>query len=102
MEEFNNGDVVSMKLSSGEEIIGRYETEDENHVYLSKPLSILPSHNGIGMAQCLLSMDLNQMKPVGFKKTAIIIQVHTKQDLATHYVSNTSQIQVIPKGVLLG
>jgi hypothetical protein len=35
------GDVVSLKLSSGEEILGRLEAEVENNVTLKKPMVLI-------------------------------------------------------------
>jgi len=35
------GDVVSLKLSSGEEILGRLESEDTNNYTLKKPMEDL-------------------------------------------------------------
>lgn len=98
-----DGDVITLKLSSGEEIIGRYEGEDDQSVFLSKPLTILPNPHALQMMQSIFSMDMNQSAPVGFRKQAIIVQVPTKADLASHYLQNTTGIAMAePKGVLLG
>jgi len=102
-EEFTHGDVVTLKLVSGEEIIGRYDEADDEFVFMEKPLTLMPNPQGLGMTQSLFSMDMAQLKPVAFRKTAIIAQAFTKKDLAGHYLTNTSQIQVASaKGILMG
>jgi hypothetical protein len=99
---FEHGDVISVKLVSGEEIIGRMTDETDDFVFIDKPMTLVPNPQGLGMTQSLFSMDMGQAKAVGFRKTAIIAQAMTKHDLATHYLTNTSSIQIVPKGVLLG
>jgi hypothetical protein len=100
MREFTNGDVISMKMSSGEEIIARFEKQDHMVVTVSKPLTLVPGRDGIQMTQSLIGMDMEHQ--IDFNRSTIAVLTVTKADLAAHYTSNTSTIKVPPKGILLG
>lgn len=99
--EFAVGDIISLKIH-GDEVIGRYEGQTDECVFISKPVTIVPSPQGIGMVQSMVSMDMNQKAPLGIRKSAISMETHTKHDLADHYRSSTSHIQVVAPKVLMG
>jgi len=47
---YKNGDIVSIKLNSGEEVIAKLEDETGTHYKLSKPLMVAATQQGLGLA----------------------------------------------------
>ena len=50
------GDTVSFKLSSGEELVGRLESENDKSYTLNKPMVIIAQQQGLGLAPFMFSV----------------------------------------------
>ena len=87
------GDVVSLKLSSGEEILGRLESEKENNVTLKKPMVLIAQEKGLGLAPFMFSVS-----PDGkfvMKSTAISCMAKTEAEISKQYTAQTSGIALV-------
>jgi hypothetical protein len=92
-KELKQGDVLTIKMTSGEEIIGRFHEETITHMVLVKPHMLIPSANGqLGMAPALFSAD--PAENVRVNKSAIAIQTKTVKDLADQYISSTTGLKL--------
>lgn len=87
-----NGDVVSMKLSSGEEIISKLEEESPDFYKISKPLMVAATQQGLGLAPYMFTVDPESM--IKINKTSIICTVPTEKDMANQYIQNTTGIKL--------
>ncbi len=83
------GDVVSIKLVNGEEIIARLEEETSEHVKISKPLSVTLGPQGLGM---IPFMFLSSKDTVTLKQTHILAMGPSKKDAADQYMQGTTGI----------
>ena len=84
------GDTVSLKLSSGEEILGRLEAEDDNNITLKKPMVLIAQQEGLGLAPFMFSVS-----PSGkfvMKSTAVSCMAKTEAEIAKQYTSQTTGI----------
>ena len=99
---FEQGDIITLKLSSGEEIIASFIGQDCNFFQILKPFTIGMTAQGIGMTQSMISMNIDAEEVILLPKRLVIMYARTRSDLAQHYTANTSRIQVVPKSVLLG
>lgn len=86
------GDTVSVKLSSGEEIIGRLDAEDSNTITLNKPMAIMATQQGIGLAPFMFSV--SQDTKLKFNNNQILVMVKTMQDISNQYTQSTTGIAV--------
>jgi hypothetical protein len=87
------GDNVSFKLSSGEEIIGRLEAEDDKGYTLHKPMVLIAGKEGLGLAPFMFSVS-----PDGkfiLKSNAISCVAKTQTEISKQYTSQTSGIKLI-------
>lgn len=85
-----DGTVVTLKLISGEELISRYEGEDEKTVKLNRPLVLTMSpQGGIGMMPWVF---LGDNETFTIKKDHIFIMVSSKKDAADQYMQGTTGI----------
>lgn len=87
-------DVVTIKLKSGEELVGRVEADDEKAIKVNTPLTLVASEKGIGLQQFLFTADIS--KPYVIKHEAITLIAPTRTDFAEAYNKQTSSLH-LPK-----
>ncbi len=90
---FTENDTVTIKLVSGEEIIGKFISDDDKIVTLEKPLMLAMSQKGIGMAPVL--MTVNPDTKLKFNKTAIVVMAHSDDEIGKQYTFQTTGIQPV-------
>lgn len=92
-KQFNAGDVLTFRLTSGEEVIARYQGETLTDYQLTKPLTLTPTPNGnLGMITTVFSAELNT-STINLQKTAVAFVAHTKKEFADEYTRATSGIK---------
>lgn len=89
---FSSGDVVSIKLLNGDELIARFEEDDADTVTVSRPLAITMSPQGMGLIPWVFLGE--DAKIVLCKKNTFFI-VPSKKDAATQYLEGTTGISLI-------
>jgi hypothetical protein len=87
------GDVVSIKLSSGEEMVATLESETKEHVILRKPLMLVAGQQGAGLAPFMFTVDQDARYTV--KLNNIICIVKTAKDAASTYTQSTTGLTVV-------
>ena len=91
------GDVITIKLSSGEELVGKFEEEDDKTIKVNKPLTLVAGQKGIGLQQFLFTADMNRSYRI--KQSAISLIHITRKEFADAYTSQTSNIVPAPPGM---
>jgi hypothetical protein len=91
-KDFENGDVVSIKLINGDEIIARYESEDEHTVTISRPLAITMSPQGMGLIPWVF---LGVDESVTLRKKNTFFIVASKGEAAKQYTEGTTGIALV-------
>jgi hypothetical protein len=86
------GDTVSLKLLSGEEVVGRLENESKDGYTLVKPLMLTAMQQGVGLAPFMFTIDDDAK--VEIKATAVTCIVKTSKDTADSYIQSTTGIAV--------
>ena len=87
---YKNGDTVSFKLSSGEEIVARLEEENEKSYTLKKPMVLIAQQQGLGLAPFMFSVS-----PDGkfeLQANAVSCVAKTEAEIAKQYTAQTSGI----------
>ena len=56
MPAINEGDTVSIKFTSGEEIIARYLSQDEAVVNIQRPMALVNLSSGIGLGPFMFTV----------------------------------------------
>jgi hypothetical protein len=87
------GDVVTIKLTSGEELIAKLENETDVQLRLAKPKVLVMGQSGIGLSQYVITIDPDQS--VNIAKSTIVIFEVTDNEYATQYLSATSGIKLV-------
>jgi hypothetical protein len=91
--DYESEDIVTIKLISGEEVIGKYVKSDDISITLDKPLMLAMSQKGIGMVPVL--MTVNPETTLKFNKLSVIVQAHSDEEVAKQYIYQTTGIQPV-------
>jgi hypothetical protein len=86
---FTNGDVVSLKLVNGDELIARFEEETADTLTISKPLAITIGPQGLGMMPWMFLGNSEKFK---LSKTHVFTMVASKEDASKQYLEGTTGI----------
>ena len=84
------GDTVSIKLSSGEEVIARLEEEKADNLQLHKPLMVIANGQGLGLAPFMFTVNPDAKININTKNVLCIAK--TIEEMAKQYISNTTGI----------
>jgi len=82
------GDVVTIKLVGGDEVIGRCSSDDGAGIELNKPLLVVMGQQGFGLMPYVLTT--NPDAKILFALTHVIAAHKTLDQVAKEYVKQTS------------
>jgi hypothetical protein len=86
----SNGDVITLKLVSGEEILARYVEETTSGIKVEKPMVLAAGPKGLGMAPYIFTVDPD--RAISISHSAIVIQSPTEKSMADQYLQSTTGI----------
>ena len=87
-----DGDIVSFKLSSGEEIVARLKSQDDKSYTLLKPMVLVMQQQGMGLAPFMFSVSPDAKFIL--QSSSISCVAKTEDDIAKQYTASTSNIQM--------
>ncbi len=85
-------DVVTIKLITGEEIIGKLTDMKDNSITLSKPVQLAITQKGMGFAPVCIGID--DASEFTFKNEHILFGAETRPELLDNYIRATTGIQL--------
>ena len=97
--KFDAGDIISLKLTSGEEIVGKFVSEDMMEIVLTKVVMLAMTQKGVGMAPYMITIDPD--KEYAINKQAVIMKAHTDKEIANQYTYQTTGIQPVSAGSIV-
>jgi hypothetical protein len=83
-----SGDVVSIKMIGGDEVVARLELETADKITLNKPLVVMMAQQGFGLAPFILTA--NPDTKLNIKPSAVICITKTFDPVAKQYIKQTS------------
>ena len=93
ISNYKKGDTVCVKVSTGEEIVGRFESQDEDMQVVKPCVITLNPQNGQAMLiPWLMSIDTASSDPITIKKEHIITTNKPNKSLADAYIQSTTGI----------
>lgn len=96
---YQEGDIVVFKVSTGEEIVGKFVEEKAEGFVLDKPCTVIPSQQGIGLMQSLMCADINIK--VTLNKNTVIMSAPAIDRIQAHYIQTTTGIQTQSAGGII-
>jgi hypothetical protein len=88
-KKFSNGDVVSLKLINGDELIARFESETAEEITIDRPLAVTIGRDGLGMMPWLF---LGVKDSITLKKSHVFVISPSQKDAAEQYMQGTTGI----------
>lgn len=89
---YKNGDTVSLKLTSGEEVVARLEEETGTHTVLHKPMVLIAGQQGLGLAPFMFSVSADSKFKIN--NTSVTCVSKTEKELASQYTQQTTGITI--------
>ena len=87
------GEVITLKLTSGEELIAKLVEETATHYKLHKPMVLSMTQQGIGMMPYLFTV--NPEKEVKLNKGTVTVAEATDATFAKQFLEQTSGIKLV-------
>jgi len=89
--QYDKGDIVTFMLVTGQECIARIVECKEEGFEVEKPLSLMPSQQGMALIPMGMTAQINT---VVLKNQHIVFHGTTAKDAADSYIQGTSGIQI--------
>ncbi len=99
------GDVVSFRLTNGEEIIAKLVSADEKTIIVTKPIiaqiqMVSANQAGLAFGPFMASVNEDTAK-FNFPRTNLLSEpLKTRTDIAQNYIKMTTGLDVAPAGLL--
>lgn len=94
------GNICTLKLNSGEELIAKIVSVTDACVGVSDPVSVAPGPQGVGLVPSLFTGNMD--KTVMINTSSIAMYAETDESVQAKYVKATTGIQVPDKKIVMG
>ena len=84
--------IVAIKLTTGEELIGKMISQDEDAVKLKKPMAFLRMQQSIGLMPWMATPEPDA--ELSIPKKFIIVMVPCEKQISNQYIETTSGIKL--------
>jgi hypothetical protein len=99
-KKYDSDTIVSFKLVNGDEIVAKVINETDTGYEISKPCTIVPGQQGIGLMQSLFTGDLSLSTTV-ISKTHVMFHAKTVKEIENHYIKTTTGIEPVSAGSIV-
>ena len=87
---YKDGDTISLKLSSGEEIVARLEKETDKEFVVKKPMVLIAQAEGLGLAPFMFSVSPDAK--FNLQVSSVSCVAKTQDEISKQYTATTSGI----------
>ena len=95
---YDAGDIVCFKVTTGDEIVAKIVSVDTDGFTVDRPCTVIPSQQGLGLMQSLISADINNNIKLKFEH--VVMHSHVITDIENHYIRTTTGIQPAKSGII--
>ena len=94
ISNFKKGDVITVKLSTGEEVVTRFDTDTGTELKVIKPtvLTLNPQDGQAMLIPWIMSIDTSSSDPVIINKSQIVAVCKPESRLSDGYLQSTTGI----------
>lgn len=89
----SQGEVITLKLTSGEEIVAKLSEETDTHYRLSRPMVIGQGPQGPGLMPYLFTVSPDRV--ISLLKSTVTVAEGTDEMFAKQFLESTSGIKLI-------
>lgn len=87
--KYQIGDIINLKLLSGDEVVGELVGADQGNYELKRPCIVVTSPEGIGLLQAMFGLDPD-LENLNYRDQHIITVCRTHEKMREHYVTVTT------------
>ena len=88
-----NGDTVSFKLASGEEVVARLDSLTASKYVVEKPLMLTMNKDGLALAPFMFTIEADAK--ITFDANNVLCASRTEKEMAKQYLSRTSNLVLV-------
>jgi hypothetical protein len=96
---YQAGDIVSFKLITGDEVVAKVVDAGTLGFEVSKPCTVMPGAQGIGLIQSLFTADADVN--VVLNKDHVIMHAPAIDAMQKHYIKTTTGIEPVTRGSIV-
>lgn len=85
---YKKGDVISIKLVTGEEVVAKFIEETDTAITVDKPMTLQLGPQGMGISQFMLTMDMDSK--VTISKQNCLVIAPTRKEMSDQYIQGTT------------
>lgn len=89
---YRANDTITLKLTSGEEVVARFVKEDDKKLTVKKPLTLMATQHGFGLGP--YAVTIPQDSELSINKNTIVFVAKTEPEMAKQYMSSTTGLQL--------
>lgn len=97
--KYEKDTVVSFKLVNGDEIVAKVVEDNDTAFIVSKPTTVMPSTQGIGLIQSLFTGNLNTNIPL--EKKFVMFHAPSVTEIKNYYIQTTTGITPVSGGSII-
>ena len=90
---YKKHDTITVKINSGDEIVGRFVEENDTTLTIQKPLALMATQQGIGLGPYAFTVP--QGADIRLNKHSILFVAKTDTEMAKQYISSTTGVQMV-------
>lgn len=87
--KFQIGDIINLKLISGDEVVGEIVSNQGSNIELKHPCLVVTSPDGIGLIQAMFGLD-PEKETLTYKDQHIVTTCTTHVKMREHYITITT------------
>ena len=92
ISKFKKGDVITIKLTSAEELIAEVVEDNEEDIVVKRPMTFIVCSKCMGLQPYMITPELQER--LHFHKQNIFAMSKTAKDFSDGYLGQTSGIQI--------
>jgi hypothetical protein len=97
--KFSAGDIVTIKLLSGDEVMGKFVEDAMGSITLDRPVMLAMTQKGPAMAPVLLTV--NPDSKLTFNTQTVMVMAESDSEIGKQYVFQTTGIQPVTAGSII-
>jgi hypothetical protein len=103
ISNFKKGDVATIKLSTGEELVARFDVDTGGELRVVKPtvLTLNPQNGGVMLIPWLMSIDAHSSDPVVISKSQVVAIGKPIKKLSDSYLESTTGLAKASSSLVL-
>jgi hypothetical protein len=86
------GSIITVKLNSGEELVARFESDDDVLLNITKVRTVAHGQDGLGIIPWMMT---SQSNTISINKTTVVAYTTTDDAIAKSYQQNTTDIKLV-------